>query len=52
MNGLRGFSEHWNSSGPPKVTARFPPLPLSGLFCTAHLVLNALVDDLGALIKR
>jgi hypothetical protein len=28
------------------------PLPLSELFCTTHLVLNALVDDLGAFFGR
>ena len=40
MNGLRGarFSEHRSSS--------------SGLFCAAHLVFDALVDDLDALSER
>ena len=54
MNGLRlaRFSEHGNGSGPPEVFARFPPLPLSGLFCTTHLLRNALVDHLRALIER
>jgi hypothetical protein len=34
------------------MARRFPPLRLCGLFCTAHPVFNALVDDLGALFGR